>query len=229
MAFLVQITKHPVQDGGPCDTSGLWNTRVLYASADDGHARVRLAGEHWSNYGGFDLEFFDGKHPKAVVPPIVATVPVLEVHYDYEPRCYTSGSGRKVEIFHVGNGSRIGDPIAIDTHVAVPAHAHDERAAIAWFAAKTTGTALLAITQVTTDIIRPCTLDVPGLPPAADSPDCRVQYSCARSTRLFVVTADEAVEQPQVESLRRAEPALAKLPPDRSEDSESACRRLTPT
>jgi hypothetical protein len=225
MAFLRITDKEPAQPDGPCDSSRPANTRVLYVGSDDaGHARLRLAGELWSKHAGFEVEFFDGKRPTVVVPPIAATVPVLEVRYDYEPRCYTSDGGKKAEIFHVGNGTRIGDPISLDTHVSVTGRSRDERAEISWLAAKTPGTALLAITQVTTETTWPCT----GDPAAARSPECRTQYACARSTRVFVVTADSALEERQVESLRRTEPGLAKLPADRSEDSESACRRLTP-
>lgn len=227
MAFLRFTSKGPPQTDDSCDDSGLQrDIRAMYVSADaPDRARIRLLGESWSAHASFDAEFFDGKHAKAVVPPIVATVPVFEVYYDHEARCGHMESGKKLEIFHVGDGKRIGEPVMLDTHQSVPGHASDRRAAIAWFTKTAPGTAHLAITQVNTETIWPCT----GAPQDR-SPECRTQYSCSRFTRMFVVTADSAteLEQHQVESLRRADPALATLPLDRSEDSESACRRLAP-
>jgi hypothetical protein len=228
MAFVRITGKEPIEDHGPCEPSTSGNTRLLYASSEAGRARLRLAGEYLWGEPGLDVEFFDGTRPRAVVPPIAATVPVVEVHYNYESRCatsYTRGSGKKVELFHVGKGDRIGDPIALDTHGSVPGQSRDESAAITWLAAKKPGTALLAITQVTTDTTWPCTWHIEGTP-LPDPSECRTQYSCRRSTQLFVVNAD-SIEEQSVESLRWLEPDLAKLPPDRSDDSE-ACLRLTP-
>lgn len=222
MAFLQLTPKDFQPEVSSCDPDAQPSTWVMYASSDGpGQERIRLAGEHWeSEYSGFKVEFFTSPRRKVVFPPIAATVPVFEVHYDHDNPCWTEGSGKKVAIFHAGRGAWIGDPIPLKTRAVVTGHTGDERAAISWLKGKEPGTVLLAVTKVETGITYPCTGEWDN------SAECRPQYACSRSTRVFVVTADSAEEE-QVESLRQTEPALAKLPPDQSGDSEAACRRLS--
>ena len=207
----------------PCDDKGpQQETHALYVGEGDDHKeRIRLTDE----YSASETLFFDGKRVKVVFPPIAATVPVFEVHYEYEPPCSSleAGRGKMVELFHLASGERIADPVSLDTTFDVPGNDKTTRSRIEWLKGKAPGTALLAITEVKTDIIIPCTGE-----PDDRSAACRNQYECERTTRVFAVTAEGATEAEKLRELRRSEPALAKLPPDRTGKSEATCRRLEP-
>jgi hypothetical protein len=191
--------------------------------ADDG---TESLGFTTSDFSASETKLFDSKRPARVVfPADAAPLPVVEVHYDYDPSCAEAGTatGKMVEVYHLASAERMGDAVSLDTSGDVPGKEDKLESKLVWAKKKTPDTALLAVTQVSTTVIHPCTGE-----PDDRSAGCRPQVECERTTRVIAVTRTgfKAQEQTLTE-LRRREPSLAKLPPDRTGKTEAACKRLS--
>jgi hypothetical protein len=206
-----------------CDEDGpTQEVRALFVSKDeDGAERIAFT----TDFSSSETKLFEAKKPaKVVFPPIAATVPVFEVHFDYDPRCEDAQTqtGKMVELYHVGAAERVREAVPVETSSEVPGNANETRSTLAWIKAKAPATAFLVVTQVATSITYPCTGE-----PDNKSKECRPQHECARTTRAVEVTAQGAkVLEDEPAALRRRDPALAKLRPDRDATSKAACDRL---
>jgi hypothetical protein len=189
----------------------------------DGSEHLAFSAEGFS---ASETKLFDGKGRKVVFPPFAARVPVFELHFDYQPRCaeeVDTMTGKMVEVYHLVSAERIGEPIFVDGQADVPGRNRLVQSRAKWLPGKATGTALLVVTQVSTEIISPCT----GAPDGTSSA-CRDEYTCDRTTQVVAVATSDGSEEPEqkLEALRRREPALATLPRDGSGKTQTACRRL---
>ncbi len=207
-----------------CDEKGPQReVYALHIASEGGAERLRFS---TSAFSASESRLFEARKPARVVfPAAVPTLPLFEVHYDHETACADdeAQSGEKVEVYHLGSRERVGDPIPVATSREVPGNEKQTRAKLEWLAGKAAGSALLVVTRLETDTTHPCTGE-----PDNRSPECRPQVECDRTTRVALVTAEGGKEPAPLAELRRREPALARLPGDRSGKSEKACARLAP-